>query len=93
MDKKDISSTLKNKDSINFFNAIHEKEYDAITELASIVCQTPYASISLIKASQQFYKSCFGFNTIPKSINQSFSGYTVKQSNPICIIENAALDS
>ena len=93
MDKKDISSTLKNKDSINFFNAIHEKEYDAITELASIVCQTPYASISLIKVSQQFYKSCFGFNTIPKSINQSFSGYTVKQSNPICIIENAALDN
>ena len=43
---KKYSFDASNKiDSFDVFNILPEKEYDAITELASILCQTPLAVI------------------------------------------------
>ena len=91
---KKYSFDASNKiDSFDVFNILPEKEYDAITELASILCQTPLAAISLIIGNQQYYKSCYGFTSLPDPIDQSLCKYTFNQSNPIFSVEDTRLDN
>lgn len=92
MGNKGISGTLKNIDSLDFFNVNREKEYDAITELASVICNVPFASIFIHSNKQLFYKSCFGFNLIPDLPNESSCSFAYKQSETVLTIENISID-
>ncbi len=92
MEKKDAHYTSKNLDFTDVFDVLPEREYDAITELASILCQTPLAAISLMTTTHQFYKSCFGSASMPDPIDQSLCMYAFNQSNPIFSIEDTRLD-
>ncbi len=53
---------LKALDSYNVLNTLPEKEYDAITRLASYICQVPIALITLIDADRQWVKSRIGLD-------------------------------
>ncbi len=83
---------FENIDIYKLLETLPNTEYDAITELASILCGIPLASISFITDTHQFYKSCYGCSSIPDPIDQSLSMHTFKQSNPIFIIEDTRLD-
>ena len=92
MGKKDSLYASNNIDSIDVFDILPEKEYDAITELACVLCQTPLATISLITGTQQFYKSCYGCDSIPDPIEESLSMYAFNQSNPVFTIEDTRIE-
>jgi PAS domain S-box-containing protein len=55
--------------SYDVLDTLPEKEYDAITRLASYICQTSIAFITFIDGHRQWFKSKFGFdlNEIPKA--------------------------
>lgn len=82
----------ENIDVYKLLETLSGKEYDAITELASVICNVPLASISFISETHKFYKSYCGYDTIPGPIDQSFSMYAFNQSSPIFIIEDARID-
>jgi GAF domain-containing protein len=82
----------ENIDVYKLLETLPGKEYDAITELASVICNAPLTSISFISDAHQFYKSHYGYDTIPGPIDQSFSRYAFNQSNPIFIVEDARTD-
>lgn len=54
-----------------------EVEYDNIVQLASEICQTPVAVISLVDDERQWFKSIIGIeaNESPRRI--SFCGHTI----------------
>ena len=58
----------------------NEEEYDAITKLASIICNKPICTISLLDHNRQWFKSKYG---LPPEITESpkdssFCKYTIK---------------
>jgi len=56
----DENKRLTALDSYDVLDTLPEKEYDAITRLASYICQAPIALITLIDAQRQWVKSRVG---------------------------------
>jgi PAS domain S-box-containing protein len=78
-------------DSYNVLDTLPEKEYDAITRLASYICQVPIAIISLIDNERQWFKSRVGIDLSETARADAFCNYTILEDT-IFEIPNAAED-
>ena len=65
------SERLKALKSYNIMDSLSEQEYDDITLLASKICKTPIALISLLDEKRQWFKSKVGldFTETPRDIS------------------------
>jgi PAS domain S-box-containing protein len=68
-----------------------EKDFDRLTELASIICDVPMSLVSLIDEKRQWIKSAKGLEASEAPRNLSFCRYTI-MSKTIFEIEDALLD-
>lgn len=77
-DKKEIER-LKSLLSYNVIDTFKEKEFDKLAQLASIICETPIALISLIDDKRQWFKARIGIEVdeMPKEL--TFCQYTIQQ--------------
>lgn len=65
-------------DSYGILDTIPEKEYDAITRLASYICQAPIAFISFIDDTRQWVKAQVGLGIDEVPIEDTFCQHTIK---------------
>ncbi|MBP6403801.1 MAG: response regulator, partial [Bacteroidia bacterium] len=89
------------KDELQRLNALHsygvldtspESSLDAITQLASQICDTPIALISLIDEKRQWFKSAYGFMAKESARETSFCQYTIL-GKEMLIVPNATEDN
>ncbi|MGL5111042.1 MAG: PAS domain S-box protein [Flavobacterium sp.] len=69
-------------------DTISEIEYDAITQLASYICNVPIALISLVDNDRQWFKASVGLNASETSREDSFCQYTIMNDH-VFEVENA----
>ncbi|WP_374949902.1 PAS domain-containing protein [Mucilaginibacter sp.] len=67
--------------SYGIMDTLPEQEYDAITRLASYICQAPIAFISFIDDTRQWVKSQVGLAIDQVPIEDSYCQFTIKQEN------------
>lgn len=63
--------------SYNVLDTLPEKEFDAITRLASYICQTPIALISLVDVDRQWFKSRIGLKEHQTPLVDSFCHHAI----------------
>ncbi len=63
--------------SYDILDTLPEKEYDAITRLASYICQVPLAFISFIDNDRQWFKSTMGMELQEGTRADSFCKHTI----------------
>jgi len=63
--------------SYNVLDTLPEKDFDAITRLASYICKAPIALISFIDAERQWVKSAVGTNALQIPRADSFCTFTI----------------
>ncbi len=68
-----------------------EESYDQIVELASKICQTPIALISLIDEKRQWFKAKVGLEVRETPRELAFCGYAVYESSSL-IVQDTWLD-
>jgi PAS domain S-box-containing protein len=68
-----------------------EPEFDDFTQLASLICQTPIALISLVDGTRQWFKSRVGLEVCETPRNFSFCQYAI-QGAELMEIPDAQLD-
>lgn len=69
-----------------------EQEFDDLTTLASAICRTPVALISLIDGERQWYKSAVGVTISETPKEFALCAHTIAGSNDILIINDARED-
>jgi PAS domain S-box-containing protein len=77
--------------SYHVLDTLPEKEYDAITRLASYICNVPVALITLIDAERQWFKSKFGADVEETPRIGAFCNTTIR-SNEILEIPDMLED-
>ena len=68
-----------------------EQNYDDITRIASLTCETPIALLSLVDTNRQWFKSKVGVDVEETVRDWSFCAHAIHSSEPL-IIEDALRD-
>jgi len=83
---------LQNNKFMQFLDTRPEKEYDDITNLASIICDAPISLISLLTDTRQIFKSYLGLSISETPIEESFCAHVAQGSREIFVVEDARVD-
>ncbi|HEY1037993.1 MAG TPA: PAS domain S-box protein, partial [Bacteroidia bacterium] len=75
----------------NVLDTLPEQQFDDITKLASIICDTPIALISLLDEGRQWFKSRVGLDASYTPREISFCQYTI-MGNDLFEVENSLED-
>jgi PAS domain S-box-containing protein len=82
---------LKALHTYDILDTFPEAEYDAITRLASYICNSPFALISFIDDKRQWYKSAVGMPLSETPRAQTFCQYTI-MDDVLVEVPDAELD-
>jgi len=86
------NNTLKDLNSLQLLDTLPEKEYEDITSLAALICDTPVSLVTLVTDTRQFFKSHHGLAIIETPIEQSFCAHAIKVPRELFIVEDVRKD-
>ncbi|WP_295770899.1 ATP-binding protein [uncultured Mucilaginibacter sp.] len=76
----------------NILDTASEQDFDELTQLASAICGTPIALISLVDKDRQWFKSRHGFNVTETDRALSFCAHAINKPNDMLEVEDARSD-
>ncbi|WP_051666411.1 ATP-binding protein [Pedobacter sp. R20-19] len=78
--------------SYNILDTLSEREFDDLTELSSIICNTPIALVSLVDQHRQWFKSRKGLDVAETHRDHSFCSHAIQNPYELMEIEDAKQD-
>ena len=83
---------LKVLKGYSILDTLPEDEYDAITKIASGICNTQIALVSIIDENRQWFKSAHGVNATETPREVSFCAHSILNPNELFVINDATKD-
>ncbi len=85
-------SRLQALASYNILDTLPEEEYDAITQLAAEICQTPVSLISLVDDQRQWFKSAHGLPIRQTPRQHALCAYAIQTPNQVMEVHDTRAD-
>lgn len=89
----DEARRIEALERLQILDSLPEQAFDDIVELASTICQTPIALVSLIDKERQWFKACVGLPVRETHRDQAFCAHAILEPDQLLVVEDAALDA
>lgn len=86
------SQRLKALADYQVLDTLEEQEFDNIVKLASFICDTPIALVSLIDENRQWFKAKVGLEVEETSRDLAFCAHAILEPDEMLIVEDATRD-
>jgi len=80
-------------DSYRILDTVPEQAYDDLVRIASAICGTPMALVSLIDRERQWFKANRGLDAAETPRDVSFCGHALHQPDNLFIVQDALTDA
>ncbi len=90
---KDEEERLRVLNEYKILDTLPEEDYDAIAKIASGICNTPIALISLIDKDRQWFKANYGIEAQETPRDLAFCAHSILEPNDLFIINDATKDN
>ena len=91
--KFDEAERLKEVSSYKIADTLTEKEYDDIAFLASVICGTPIALVTLVYEDRQWFKATVGTELKENKRELSFCTHAISGDKDVMVVEDATVDN
>ncbi len=78
--------------SLNILDTAPEAAFDALVQLASHICQTPCAVLTLVDKDRQWFKTKIGFDHHQTPRDISFCAHSILEPNELTYVTDASQD-
>jgi len=78
--------------NLNVLDTAPEPDYDALVRLASDICQTPIALISLVDSERQWFKAVVGLGCVETSRDSSFCAHAIMKRDELFVVADTWAD-